>query len=177
MNLLELGDRYAELRESKNLSIAQLSKEIKCNAKTISFYENGSRGMPSNVILKYSEFFNVSSDYLLGLSDVKTKNTDIVAIHDVIGLSDKAICLLMTEKIIGNDKKIKLLNFLCEQELDEFLTAIKAKQKYAKSGKTEYFDTEECNNTIKIDVETTFKVYSETLFWQLVEKYYNDTEG
>ena len=69
MNLLQLGDRYATLREEKGLTISQLSKEICCNPKTISFYENGSRAMPTNVVLKYSEYFNISADYLLGLTD------------------------------------------------------------------------------------------------------------
>ena len=73
MNLLQLGDRYATLREEKGLTISQLSKEICCNPKTISFYENGSRAMPTNVVLKYSEYFNISADYLLGLTDCPQK--------------------------------------------------------------------------------------------------------
>lgn len=49
----------------------------------------------------YSQFFNCSTDYILGLTDVKTNNADIRHICEVTGLSEKAITNIVT---INNDE-------------------------------------------------------------------------
>lgn len=94
MNSKSLSERYEDLRIYKSLSIRQLAQEIGCNEKTISFYENGSREMPRNVIMKYAEYFNVSADYLLGLSDVPSFDMDIKTICQKTGLSQSSAILL-----------------------------------------------------------------------------------
>ncbi len=44
----------------------------------------------------YSQFFNCSTDYILGLTDIKSNNTEIRHICEVTGLSEKAITNLVT---------------------------------------------------------------------------------
>ena len=87
------------LREAKQMSILQLSKEIHCNPKTISFYDNGDRPMTAEVLKKYSEFFGVSSDYLLGLTDIKTSDIDVQFICDYTGLNEKSVEILADQKL------------------------------------------------------------------------------
>lgn len=176
MTSLELGDRYTKLRESKNLSIAQLSKEINCNQKTISFYENGTREMPRTVLLKYSEFFDVSVDYLLGLTNVKTFNSTIRDVNSYTGLSDRAIISLYTSNRFQETKKIELLNFIATQDVDEIITGIEGFQKYSNSSETEYFYTENHMDVIEINVKSVYKSYVEMLFWQMVQKYYDEKD-
>ncbi|MEE1064978.1 MAG: helix-turn-helix domain-containing protein [Acutalibacteraceae bacterium] len=176
MTLLELGDRYTKLRESKNLSIAQLSKEINCNQKTISFYENGTREMPRTVLLKYSEFFNVSVDYLLGLSNVKTFNSTIKGVSDFTGLSEDAVVALKVSKDLNEANKTNLINFIATQDIDEIIVGIKEKHKYTNSSETVYFDTNKCEKTVEINIESVYKSYVEVLFWRMVQKYYDEKD-
>ena len=62
--------RLKELRENKHLTQAQLSKFLNISASTIGMYEQGRR-FPDEILLKnIAQFFNVSLDYLLGLSDI-----------------------------------------------------------------------------------------------------------
>lgn len=65
--------------------------------QTISNYENEKREMTPNTILKLAEYFNVSTDYLLGKSDIRNPEEQIkqefeFAYHkEMEGLSDEEI--------------------------------------------------------------------------------------
>ena len=61
--------RLKELRQSRNLTIWTLAKELNVSDAAISRWENQLR-IPNIVDLKkIAEFFNVSADYLIGLQD------------------------------------------------------------------------------------------------------------
>ena len=61
--------RLKELRIEKNLSHLQLAREINVSNAAISRWENQLR-VPNIIELKkIAEFFNVSADYLLGLTE------------------------------------------------------------------------------------------------------------
>lgn len=58
--------RIAELRKEKGLSQATLAKALGVDCSTIAKYETGDR-LPDVVMLgKLADFFEVSTDYLLG---------------------------------------------------------------------------------------------------------------
>lgn len=61
--------RIRELREDKNLTQAQLAKEIGVNWRTISNYENGIREPNLETIEKFCKFFEVTAGYLLGIEE------------------------------------------------------------------------------------------------------------
>lgn len=86
-----LPARYRELREEKNLTIKELSQKINCNEKTISFYENGDRELSIGTLQKYADFFNVSTDYLLGITDIRSSDIDRKKICEMTGLSGEAL--------------------------------------------------------------------------------------
>ena len=60
-----------ELREDKKLTQSQLAKIFNCNQITISQYERGTRALSIEMLVKYADFFNVSTDYIL-CRDTKT---------------------------------------------------------------------------------------------------------
>ena len=62
-------NRIKELREEKNLFQDDLAKALGTTRTAISFYENNQRKLTSEIIIKLAEFFDVSTDYLLGKSD------------------------------------------------------------------------------------------------------------
>ncbi|MBR6779257.1 MAG: helix-turn-helix transcriptional regulator [Clostridia bacterium] len=62
--------RFKELREEKKLSQAQVGKELGYTQVCISRWESGERMPNANDIIAVAIFFNVSTDYLLGLTDL-----------------------------------------------------------------------------------------------------------
>ncbi|OKZ59890.1 MAG: hypothetical protein BHV96_05385 [Clostridium sp. CAG:354_28_25] len=72
-------NRLKKLRLEKNESLESIAKILNVTLQTISNYENGKREMTPNTIIKLAEYFNVSTDYLLGKSDIRNpeelKNT------------------------------------------------------------------------------------------------------
>lgn len=63
-----------ELREDNNLTQSELGQILNTNQRTISQYERGTRQIPVEIIIKIAKYFNVSTDYLLGLTDTPTSS-------------------------------------------------------------------------------------------------------
>jgi len=61
--------RIRELREEKELTQKQLGKEMGVALNTISNWERGTREPDIATIIKLAEFFEVTTDYLLGVTD------------------------------------------------------------------------------------------------------------
>lgn len=64
-------NRLKKLRLEKNESLESIAKILNVTLQTISNYENGKREMTPNTIIKLAEYFNVTTDYLLGKSDIR----------------------------------------------------------------------------------------------------------
>jgi len=67
------ANKLRELREEKGLSQNDLAKELGVSRGSISFYENSDRMAGIDFIYKASEYFNCTTDYLLGISDYKNQ--------------------------------------------------------------------------------------------------------
>ena len=62
-------ERLKELRIEHELSQAELAKKINVSDGTICFWENGVNEPKMTYIIHLAEYFNVTTDYLLGVSD------------------------------------------------------------------------------------------------------------
>jgi len=62
-------ERLKALRESMGISQAELAKKMSVTPPTISRIENGEREPNLQFLKNLATFFNVSVDYLLGLTD------------------------------------------------------------------------------------------------------------
>lgn len=83
-----LGERIKNLRMNKNLSQVDLAKCLGVTKQSVSNWENENI-MPSiEMLIKIANYFSVSTDYLLGLSEKHTLNTD--------GLSELQISHIQT---------------------------------------------------------------------------------
>ncbi len=61
--------RIRDLREDHDLLQKNLAAYLNCSQVCYSHYEIGNRDIPTEVLIKLSEFYNTSTDYLLGLTD------------------------------------------------------------------------------------------------------------
>lgn len=64
-------NRLKFLREEKNFTQGDIAKLLNITIAAYSYYENEKRDMTPDTIIKLAEYFNVSTDYLLGKSDVR----------------------------------------------------------------------------------------------------------
>lgn len=62
-------ERIRNLREDNDLTQKQLAQILNCSQQVYSNYELGQRDIPTDVLIKISKFYNVSTDYILGISD------------------------------------------------------------------------------------------------------------
>lgn len=64
-----LGQRLKELREEKELTQKELAQALHLHSVTYLHYEKAQREPPLSVLADMALFFEVSVDYLLGLSN------------------------------------------------------------------------------------------------------------
>jgi transcriptional regulator with XRE-family HTH domain len=64
--------RLAELRKSRGTSQKEAAKNLGISQALLSHYEKGIREPSLDFVCKASRFYNVTSDYLLGLSESRT---------------------------------------------------------------------------------------------------------
>ena len=69
-------NRIRTLREDRDLRQIDVSNATGIDQKTLSNYETGKTNPDSFAIIKLAEFFNVTTDYLLGVSEEKFYNKD-----------------------------------------------------------------------------------------------------
>lgn len=63
--------RLRDLREDKDISQEVLCKIVNQKQQTYSYYENGKRTIPYDLLIKLAIFYNTSTDYILGLTNIK----------------------------------------------------------------------------------------------------------
>lgn len=124
---LTFGERLGDLMSERGISQAKLAKETGIIQSAISGYISGKRRDPDDdttrehrapdcgSLIALSNYFGVSTDYLLGLSKIKTSDNSIQAACNVTGLSEKAIKWLhsMNHSPLGLPVA---LSFLMEQQ-------------------------------------------------------------
>ena len=61
--------RIRDLREDHDLTQKQVASKLNCSQQVYSNYELGQRDIPTDILIKLSKLYNVSVDYILGLTD------------------------------------------------------------------------------------------------------------
>lgn len=65
--------RIRDLREDSDLTQTQIAKYLSMSQTGYSKYETGENDIPTEVLIKLSSYYNVSIDYILGVSNTKTR--------------------------------------------------------------------------------------------------------
>ncbi len=63
--------RIRDLREDRDLKQRELAQILNCSQRIYSNYERGEVDIPTTILIKLAKFHNVSTDYILELSDNK----------------------------------------------------------------------------------------------------------
>lgn len=103
--------RIKLLRESKGLTLDALSKLTHVHKSTLSRIENGLQEAKQSHIEILSEFFEVSTDYLLDKTNIKSKPPITIAAHmevKSLNLGQKIIDLRQENNLSRKDLAIEL---------------------------------------------------------------------
>ncbi len=65
--------RIRDLREDNDLNQTQVAKILGMSQTGYSKYETGENDLPTSVLIKLADFYNVSIDYLLGVTDERKR--------------------------------------------------------------------------------------------------------
>ena len=72
--VIVMFQRIRDLREDKDLKQREIAAILNCAQRTYSNYELGQRDIPTDILIKLSLFYNVSVDYILGLTNNPKRN-------------------------------------------------------------------------------------------------------
>ena len=64
-----MASRIAEIRQRKNFTQADVAKHLRITRQAYSAYETGKRQMGFETLCMLADFYEVSTDYLLGRQD------------------------------------------------------------------------------------------------------------
>lgn len=102
---MKTGEIIRYLRIKSNLTSKELGKALDISESAISLYENNKRKPSIELIIKISNYFNVSTDFLLGVKDCLHEDILKESGTDFSILLEKAIALLNTKSYIFFDGK------------------------------------------------------------------------
>lgn len=63
--------RIRDLREDRDLIQKDIANYLRCTQVCYSQYELGKRDIPTEVLIKLAEYYEISTDYILGLTDIR----------------------------------------------------------------------------------------------------------
>lgn len=116
---MSVNETIKRLRTERKLTQNDLAELMNCNRQKIADLERGKSTPSANDLILLSKIFNVSADYLLGLSDTATTDKDIQFICKYTGLSERAIEVLHFYK--DYEMICPTINLLLETEISSVL--------------------------------------------------------
>lgn len=114
------GQRIADLRKEKELTQEKLAQGLNVDTSLIGHYERG-RAIPADKLYKIANYFETSTDYLLGLTNSKSCKISDISICNRTGLKNKQVKIL---EMLKNTEIIETINYLIEQEEDVLLGSV-----------------------------------------------------
>ena len=112
------GRRLKGLREGNGISQRELADIIGISKGAVYYYESDGRAPDIVTLEKIADYFDVSTDYLLGRTNSRSKKPLLKAICDKTGLSNKSVLMLARLKK-EKCSNLRIINLLLEQADDD----------------------------------------------------------
>ena len=106
------ADRLSELMKERRVTQEMLADVLGITRQTVALYSKGTTKPDSDGISAIARHFGVTSDWLLGLSDVRSYNQTAQAAHNYTGLSEKALKYLRELNKQDDDTELRFVNIL-----------------------------------------------------------------
>lgn len=119
------SQRLRELIEKNNLTLPELAMQINTTRQSIGQWKNGDT-VPNIIMLKsIAEFFNVSADYLLGLTENTSTNISEIGISNKTGFSTSTVENILNLSAEHKTILDKIINELLKSDLLEKFEELK----------------------------------------------------
>lgn len=108
-----LGKKIREMRKNTHVTQKELAKKLKLAESTISMYERGERQPDYETLQKLANFFEVSTDYLLGRS-----NSTLQVVSNEVPLEErvqKSMDLIMQQTPEEQERIYKVLKSMYDE--------------------------------------------------------------
>ncbi len=92
------ASRLREMIDANKLTLPVLAEAIGVSRQAVGQWREGNTVPDILDLKKLAAFFNVSSDYLLGITDVSSQNMNAQNICEITGLSEDAVSILISDK-------------------------------------------------------------------------------
>ena len=138
----EISERIKHLRISKKLTQDEVAHALNVKRETVTRWETGARDIKTEITILLSKYFNVSADYLLGLTENTSTNISEIGISNKTGFSTSTV-----ENILDLPIKLKII-------LDKIINEL------LKSDLLEKFEELKENNIKLINLYQTDSIYN-----------------
>lgn len=92
------NQRFKELKAEKNIMLKDLASDLGYSSSKLSYYLNGNNEPSYDELIKISNYFGVSIEYMLGVSPYRTKEQEYIARKqefDTSALNEDVYCLVV----------------------------------------------------------------------------------
>ncbi len=62
--------RLKDIREDRDITQQEIAEYLHVKQNTYSQYESGKRQLPVDIVIALAQYYGVTTDYLLGVSDI-----------------------------------------------------------------------------------------------------------
>ena len=106
----KMGNNLGTIRNGKEKSQQEIADKIGIKRENYTSIENGKgeRHLKDYQRIALSKFYNVSADYILGLTDETSSNINIKDIYETYGLTEQSLINLKIFKFQLNRKQLFL---------------------------------------------------------------------
>ena len=66
--------RIRDMREDRDLTQKKMGEILSCSQRVYSNYERGELDIPTEILIKLANYYDVSVDYILGRTDNPARN-------------------------------------------------------------------------------------------------------
>ena len=99
---MRINELIKDLRRKNGMTQKDIAKKLYCKRQKIADWERGKSTPSADDIVALAEIFNVSTDYLLGLTSAATNDKDLQFVCDRMGLTYNAVTCII------NDPRIRV---------------------------------------------------------------------
>ena len=86
-----IGERLIKAREDKGYTQDDVASALGVKRELVSFWEHGKRELKAGYLIEIAKFLDVSTDYLLGVSENKSLDPKLQNAAAYLGVSEKAV--------------------------------------------------------------------------------------
>ena len=122
---MNIGNKIKTLREKKGLTQLELSKDLNVVRQTVAQWENQERDLKTGAIISLAKYFNVSADYLLGLTENTSTNISEIGISNKTGFSTSTVENILNLSAEHKTILDKIINELLKSDLLEKFEELK----------------------------------------------------